>query len=156
MVAVWSAVRPGSANQPTSRPLTAQVPTSGAALRKGLSMPRTLMPTPEDPQPPPSARPRDRLPPDGLLDPEGQTVLDFLRREYAAAPTVEPDASLHPAQPEPTGREPTSLGPARPPGGRPVRRRWLCRDLRPRRRLPPLRHRAGHSSHPQDAVATQS
>jgi len=66
------------------------------------------MPTPEDPQPPPSARPRDRLPPDGLLDPEGQTVLDFLRREYAAAPTVEPDASLHPAQPEPTGREPTS------------------------------------------------
>ena len=70
-------------------------------------MPRTLMPTPDDPQPRPSARPDDRTPPDDLLDPEGQAVLDFLRGEYASAargsaPTIQPGTTpSQPAQVEP-------------------------------------------------------
>jgi hypothetical protein len=70
-------------------------------------MPRTLMPTPEDPRPDVQAlRVADPL------DPEAQAVLDFLRGEYVAArgsaPTNQPGAAPpRPAQPEPADCEPT-------------------------------------------------
>jgi hypothetical protein len=64
-------------------------------------MPRTLMPTPEDPESRAASSP-----PGDLLDPEAQAVLDFLRGEYVsargAASSVQPGtACARPAKPEP-------------------------------------------------------
>jgi hypothetical protein len=55
------------------------------------------------PEPPASASPEDRPPPDDLLDLEGRAVLDFLRGEYAAARG--PTPTIQPEQVEPQGKD---------------------------------------------------
>jgi hypothetical protein len=63
-------------------------------------MPRTLMPTPDDPEPGGPARPSLTR-----LDLEEQALLDFLRGDYAPAHAADSSASVAPLRRTPSPSE---------------------------------------------------